>query len=55
MRRWAIIINPVPPPDPHEAGGPLWKKLIWFVGLCVAGIVVVGGVAYLLRSLPFYG
>ncbi len=55
MRRPAIIIRPVPPPEPDEDTGPLWKRLVWFLGLCVAGIVVVGGVAYTLRSLPFMG
>jgi hypothetical protein len=51
----AIIIRPVPPPEPGEDGGPLWKKLLWFAGLCVAGVIVVGAVAYTLRSLPFMG
>jgi len=45
----------VPPPEPGEATGPLWKKLAWFVGLCVAGSVTVGAVAYVLRVLPFGG
>ena len=26
MRSPAIIIEPVPPPGPGEAGGPLWKE-----------------------------
>lgn len=24
---------------------PLWRRLLWFVGLWVAGVVTVGGVA----------
>jgi hypothetical protein len=55
MRRPAIIIDPVPPPEPGEDAGPLWKKLLWFVGLCIAGSAVVATVAYALRSLPFMG
>jgi hypothetical protein len=51
----AIIIDPVPPPEPGEASGPLWKKLLWFVGLCLAGSGVVAVIAYVLRSLPFMG
>jgi len=55
MRRPAIIIRPVPPPEPGEDAGPLWKKLAWFVGLCVAGATAVAAVAYALRALPFMG
>ncbi len=29
--------------------GPLWKRLLWFVGLWAAGVAVVGTVAYILR------
>lgn len=29
--------------------GPLWKRLLWFVALWVAGVAVVGAVAYILR------
>ena len=54
-RRPAIIIDPVPPPEPDEASGPLWKKLAWFVGLCLASSAVVAVVAYALRALPFAG
>lgn len=55
MRMLAIIIDPVPPPEGDEAAGPLWKKLAWFVGLCLAGSISVAAVAYVLRSLPFGG
>ena len=30
--------------------GPWWKRLGWFVGLWAAGVLVVGSVAYLIRS-----
>jgi len=55
MRRPAIIIDPVPPPGSDEPSGPLWKKLVWFAGLCIAGSVSVAVVAYVLRALPFSG
>lgn len=55
IRRSAIIIRPVPPPEPGEPQGPLWRRLAWFVALCLAGLIVVGTVAYVLRALPFYG
>jgi preprotein translocase subunit Sss1 len=32
-----------------DAQGPLWKKWAWFVGLWAAGVLVVGGIGYLLR------
>lgn len=28
---------------------PFWKRLAWFVGLWLAGVAVVGSVAYILR------
>ena len=35
---------------PEAAGeGPLWRKWAWFVGLWAAGVLVVGGLGYLLR------
>jgi hypothetical protein len=32
-----------------EAPGPLWKRLAWFVGLWIAGVVTVTLVAYSIR------
>jgi len=32
-----------------DTPGPVWKRLAWFVGLWVAGVAVVGAVAYLIR------
>ncbi len=55
MKMPGITIKPVPPPEPGEPEGPLWKKLAWFAALALAGVLVVGGVAYVLRALPFYG
>ena len=55
MWRRAIIIRPVPPPEPDEAPGPLWKRLAWFVALAAAASAVTAVVAYTLRALPFAG
>ncbi|MCH8686780.1 DUF2474 family protein [Pedomonas mirosovicensis] len=35
-----------PPPNPPP---PLWRRLLWFVGLWAASVAVVGAVAYILR------
>ena len=32
-----------------DAPGPLWKRLLSFVGLWAAGVLTVGTVAYLIR------
>lgn len=34
---------------PAGSPQPLWKRLLWFVGLWAAGVAVVGTVAYILR------
>lgn len=36
-------------PPPVSQPGPLWKRLLWFVGLWAAGVAVVGAVAYILK------
>lgn len=33
-----------------DRGGPLWKRLTWFVGLWAASVTVVGLVAYALKA-----
>ena len=55
MRSPAIIIDPVPPPEPGVPSGPLWKRLAWFAGLAVAASGLTAVVAYALRALPFAG
>jgi hypothetical protein len=35
--------------------GPLWKRLVWFIGLAVAASAITAAVAYALRALPFMG
>ncbi|MFC4351373.1 DUF2474 family protein [Fodinicurvata halophila] len=30
-------------------GGPLWKRLLWFVALWSAGVLVLAAIAYLIR------
>jgi hypothetical protein len=34
----------------EAAPGPLWRRLVWFVGLWAAGVAAVGSVAWLIRS-----
>lgn len=29
---------------------PVWRKLAWFVGLWLAGVLTVGAVSYLIRA-----
>ena len=55
MRRPAIIIEPVPPPEPGDPGAPLWKRLAWFAGISLAAAAATAAVAYALRALPFGG
>jgi hypothetical protein len=44
-----------PPPEAGEALAPLWKRLLWFAGLAVAGTVGTALVAYGLKALlPAY-
>lgn len=33
----------------HTPPGPLWKRLAWFVALWLAGLAVVGALAWALR------
>jgi hypothetical protein len=36
--------------DPAAAARrPLWQRLVWFVGLWLAGVVVVGVAAFVIR------
>ncbi len=39
------------PPEPGEPRPPLWRGLLWFVGLALASTAVVATVAYALRAL----
>ncbi|MGD0635902.1 MAG: DUF2474 domain-containing protein [Beijerinckiaceae bacterium] len=38
------------PPDRAD-GGPLWRKLAWFVGIWAASVCALGIVAYGIRLL----
>jgi predicted cobalt transporter CbtA len=43
------------PPEPGEAQAPLWKRLLWFAALAVAGTVGTALIAYGLKALlPAY-
>ena len=55
MRRPAIIIRPVPPPDPSEPAAPLWRRLAWFAALAIAAAALTAALSYVLRALPFAG
>jgi hypothetical protein len=35
-------------PEPDSVG-PLWRRLVWFVALWMAGVLVVGAAAFLIR------
>ncbi|MGE0768360.1 MAG: DUF2474 domain-containing protein [Hyphomicrobiaceae bacterium] len=35
----------------HSAEQPLWKRLVWFAGLWLGGVAVVGTVAYFIRMM----
>jgi flagellar biogenesis protein FliO len=45
--------RPVEPPKKEEAQAPLVKRLGWLVGMMIAGVLIVAGVAYALRKLLF--
>ena len=47
------IIEPERPPEPGAPQAPLWKRLMWFAGLALAGTAVTAAVAYALRALLF--
>ena len=32
-----------------DAPGPLWQRLLWFVGLWIAGVAVVAAIGYGIR------
>jgi len=36
--------------DPAPEFVPLWRRLLWFVGLWAAGVAAVGAVAFLIRA-----
>lgn len=38
-------------PDAAGEEAPVWKKLAWFAGLSLAGLIAVAGSAYVLRGL----
>lgn len=40
-----------PPPEPGEPPPSLKTRLVWFVGLAVAGSLATAAVAYLLKAL----
>ena len=47
--------GPIGPPEQDDARQPLWRRLLWFVGLATVSVTVVSVVAYALRGLLFIG
>ncbi|HEX8234107.1 MAG TPA: hypothetical protein VF559_12280 [Caulobacteraceae bacterium] len=39
------------PPDSSDPQPPLWRRLLWFVGLALAAAAATATVAYGLRAL----
>ena len=39
------------PPEPGEPRPPLWRGLLWFIGLAVASAGTVAAAAYALRAM----
>ena len=33
----------------ENAAGPVWRRLLWFVGLWLAGVATVGAVGFIIR------
>ncbi len=48
----ANVFSPEGPPREDEKPS-LRMRIIWFVGLMLAGLIAVAGAAYLLRALLF--
>ena len=40
-------------PSEEDVSSPVWKRLLWFVGIALASGAVVAIVAYALRGLLF--
>lgn len=40
-----------PPPEDGQPLPPLWKRLLWFVGLAVAASLATATVAYGMKAL----
>jgi hypothetical protein len=46
-------LSPKGPSEDGKGAGTLSNKLLWFFGLCLAGVMIVSLAAYLLRALLF--
>ncbi len=49
------FIQPKGPDESGLSGGPLWKRLAWFIGIALVSVLVVAASAYILRGLLFMG
>ena len=44
------IIEPVGPPEENDPKPPLWKQLVWFIGIAVAASLSALLAAYALKA-----
>lgn len=49
------VFRPAEPLPDNAPEGPLAKRVLWFVGIALVSMLVVAGVAYVLRALLFIG
>lgn len=49
------FFRPIGPPTEDDKRQPLAKRVLWFAGLALAGLVAVAAAAYLLRAMLFIG
>lgn len=49
------LFEAAPPLQDGQAEPPLGRKLIWFIGLMLAGVCIVAATAYTLRAFLFIG
>jgi len=40
-----------PPPGPDDPPQPLWKRLVWFVGIAIAASAATAILAYALKGM----
>jgi hypothetical protein len=48
------IIDPVPAPPVGEPKPPLQRRIMWFAGLSIGGVLATAVAAYGLRALLFW-
>jgi hypothetical protein len=43
--------TPTPLPEPDDPALPFWRRLAWFAGLALSGLLGAAGALYLLKAL----